>query len=51
MNVISILVAALVAYIVYIILNALALPSPFPIVVALLVFISGIYGGNRWGRF
>lgn len=50
MNIVGIIVAAIVAYIVYVVLALLGLPSPFPMIVGLIVFVVGITGGNRWVR-
>ncbi len=50
MNITNILIAAVLAYLVFLVLG-LFLPYPIPMVAAILIFLSGLYGGNRFGRF
>lgn len=44
---INLIIGAIVAFIAKYILEALGVPSPFPMLVALLVFLGVAFGGSR----
>ncbi len=46
--IISVIVGALLAYIVELLLVWLGLPSPLPMIIAIVVFLVSVFGGHRW---
>lgn len=44
----NIVIGAIVAFIVKYLLELLGVPTPFPMLVALLVFLGTVFGGNRY---